>query len=119
MNMKPKLYETDDRLSGLLAEWIAPEPASGFEAQVWRQIRQAVPVSTPYGAWWGVRTWGAPVVPLRFSMALALVCLAVGTFSGAVAGQREVSRRVMQSNPLLQPSTLTGAYVHMTAGRGF
>ncbi len=106
--------ESDKRLSSLLQEWRPVEPSPAFSTAVWRRIR---PDSMP-------EPKGLPALfllldkflPQRAWVAAAAVAVAVimGVWAGLPSPAERESHWI--SEPLLQPQTLTGAYLAMTTG---
>ncbi len=106
----------DDQLHRLLQQWKEVEPASNFDAQVWRRItgtsrakRDAVlgkPEHSPTVADW-LRGWLPQPV---FALAAAVI---VGAVIGASSGLFSAP-----SPPgglgLIAPDTLAGTYVRLT-----
>lgn len=91
----------DDQLHRLLQQWKEIEPASNFDAQVWRQIRQPEPNPAPSFADW-LRGW----LP-RPALAVAVVAgMVIGVTSGWLS--LPVTRPSEQLS-FLAPDTLAGA----------
>lgn len=106
--------ESDKRLHSLLQEWRPIEPSPNFSTAVWRRIRRdSVPEPK-----------GLPSPFLLFDQFLpqppwvAAAAVAVAVILGVWAGLPPPTERKSHwvSEPLLQPQTLTGAYLAMATG---
>jgi len=95
----------DDQLHRLLQQWKEIEPASNFDAQVWRRIRQSEPEPAPTFADW-LRGW---LPQPAFALATAVI---VGAVIGASSGL--FSAPPPGGLGLLAPDTLAGTYVRLT-----
>lgn len=102
----------DDKLTALFKQWRGPEPAPGFEAGVWRRIRQTAPQGL--SAKWAefVRGW------LTEQPAWATVTAVIaGMAIGAWAGLAPLSRAPRATDvALLQPGSIAANYLSMISG---
>jgi hypothetical protein len=105
---------TDLPIKSLLREWQGIEPRANFEASVWRRMR-ATATTEPLrpGPLEDLRGWlaGQPI------WATALAATA-GVFVGVWIALAVPASRPDRyaATPLLQPQTLTGAYLAMVSG---
>lgn len=98
------MNENDDKLRALLRQWREIEIRAGFEANVWRRIRQDVtPAATPAG--WIEWLW-RPGFAVAASVAVSVM---IGVFSGVHAA---ASRNTALDLP--PAHTLTGSYLALT-----
>ena len=97
----------DDKLKALLSQWRGLSPKAGFEADVWRRIREP---SLERAGWLNQITGWLASQPAWANAVAALAGVAIG----AAAGLGPVSNR--QEVAILKPGTLTGNYVSMISG---
>ncbi len=112
MNKKTTHADNGFGMHQLLGLWQAPDPAPDFEAGIWRKLNETL-VQAPSPS---CESWLHMLLPQTVwvpVLALVLVIVA-GAVLGTLAG-RETQRRSI-AQPLLQPHTLTGAYLAMNAG---
>ncbi len=101
--------QQDEHLGALLREWKAVEPGVGFEAAVWRRLREAE--EQPVGA--VVSGWRNPASAwINVAAAAAAVVIAMGVAFAVPRAQED--RHV--GGPLLHRHTLVGAYLSVTIG---
>lgn len=97
------MNQHDDKLKALLRQWSDIEPASNFEANVWRRIRQPVPVRAPALIDW-LPVW-LPQPAFALSAAI-VVGLAIGISSGIFSAP---ATHAPEQLSFLAPHTLAGA----------
>ena len=95
----------DDKLNRLLRQWREIEPATNFDAQVWRRIRQSEPEHAPSFADW-LRAW---LPQPAFALTASRI---VGVLIGASSGLFSVSTPAPPTIELsfLGRDTLTGSF---------
>ena len=103
----------DDKLRALLKQWGDIEPRTGFEANVWRRIRQAQaaePERVTIAEWFR-RGWWQPAWAVTAAVTVSVV---IGTAAGLrTAPQPATTAR--QEMGFLSAGTLAGGYAKLAS----